>query len=602
MEITTVLQNVFGYDQFRHDQSEIIESVLDHQDVLVIMPTGGGKSICYQIPAIVSEGLTIVISPLIALMNDQVSAMRELDIKAVAIHSHNKAEQNHKIFEELNSGAIKLLYLSPEKILSENILLFLSRLDVKLIAIDEAHCVSVWGNDFRPEYVRLASLKQHFPKANTIALTATAGAATRKDIVHQLKLNDPGIFVSSFERKNISISVKSGIKRAEQILAFLYDKSTTSGIVYCLSRKSTEQVAARLRKNGYKAESYHAGLASEDRMRIQRDFQNDEVNVICATIAFGMGIDKPNIRWVIHYNMPKNLEGYYQEIGRAGRDGQPAEALLFYSWADFLNLQKFIESSEADETFRQVQRSKLSRMWEFASALSCRTNLVLSYFGEFKNEACAHCDNCLSPPALFDGTKFAQMALSAVVRAKESLGLNLLIDVLRGSNRYEIRDKRLHLIKTFGVGKSQSFVEWRHYITQMINQGILAIDFMDASRLKLTPLSTQVLRNQKSIKLGDYAPPKSKPKVVIQPKIIDVSDADQDLLAVLKTWRKDLADKNGIPLYLVLSNKALNQIASLKPQNKMQLLEVEGIGQIKQEKYGTAILEMVHKVSKDQNE
>lgn len=593
MHILELLKNTFGFSHFRGQQEEIIKTVLSKNDALIIMPTGGGKSLCYQIPALVNEGLTLVISPLIALMNDQVTALKELNIPAATLHSHIDAFQTSQVYESLEKNALKLLYLSPEKIMSNGFLPYLKKLKIDLIAIDEAHCVSVWGNDFRPEYVKLSQLKEAFPNIPTIALTATADAATRKDIIEQLKLKDATLFLSSFERKNIKTTSKAGLKRAEQILYFLRDREDEAGIVYCLSRKSTESVAKRLQAKGYKAKAYHAGLDGKSRQKVQEDFQNDALQIVCATIAFGMGIDKPNIRWVIHYNMPKNIEGYYQEIGRAGRDGAPAEALLFYSWADQLNLQKFIDDSQAEDTFKKVQTAKLERMWAFANTLNCRTNLVLNYFGEYINEKCNHCDNCLNPPEIIDGTRYAQMALSAVLRTKEAVGINMLIDILRGSFKQEIRSKEYDKIKTFGVGREVPFVHWRHFITQLINQGIISIDFTDFSALKITPLSGVILKGEQSVQLAKFIEVDRKKKVAI-PKIKhDVADIDSDLLSKLKTWRSALAKAQKVPVYIVLSNKALEQIAASKPDTNMKLLAVEGIGKVKLEKYGAQLLTLV---------
>ena len=432
-EIYSILKNTFGFNQFRGQQKEIIKNVLEGNDSLVIMPTGGGKSLCYQIPALILPGLSIVISPLIALMNDQVAALRQLEIAAGAIHSNISPEESNKIINDINSGHLKLLYVSPEKVLTNDFLRFLDHQKINLIAIDEAHCVSVWGNDFRPEYVRLSVLKDRYIDIPFIALTATADKTTQSDIIKQLNLIVEKPFLESFERKNINTSAKAGIKRAEQILYFISQHPEEAGIVYCLSRKSTEKLAKRLQAKGIKAKAYHAGLDGDIRSSIQKEFQDDHLQIVCATIAFGMGIDKPNIRWVIHYNMPKNVEAYYQEIGRAGRDGNISEAILFYSWADYLNLLKFIDESSATETFKTVQRAKLERMWQLATALSCRTNLVLNYFGEYKNENCGHCDICLEPPQLINGTRYTQMALSGIIRTRESIGMNLLIDILRGS-------------------------------------------------------------------------------------------------------------------------------------------------------------------------
>ena len=593
MSIHKILKDTFGYDSFRGSQEEIINQVVEGKDCLVIMPTGGGKSLCYQIPALVRDGLTVVVSPLIALMNDQVAALQQLDIPAETLHSNISGAKSNEIYNRIESGEIKLLYVSPEKLLSDGFLNFLKNQKVSLFAVDEAHCVSVWGNDFRPEYVKLSKLKEEFKDVPLIALTATADSATQEDIIQQLNINDCHKFLASFERSNIETHSKPGQQRIQQILNFLRNHENSCGIVYCLSRKSTEKLEKDLVTKGYRAAAYHAGLDPEVRRKVQADFQNDDIDIVCATIAFGMGIDKPNIRWVIHYNMPKNIEGYYQEIGRAGRDGQASEALLFYSWADYLNLKKFIDESDANPTFKEVQSAKLERMWQYATAASCRTNLVLNYFGEYKTQDCKHCDNCLEPPELFDGTKYAQMALSAILRAKEKLGLNLLIDVLRGSYKQEIKAGGYDQIKTFGVGRDIPFTHWRHYVTQMINQGIIRIDFTDYSRLKSTPLSMPVLKAEKLIHLTKYVSPENKKKVVVPKLQVDLSDMDNLLFDKLKKWRGQLARSQNVPAFVIMHDKTLKQIASIKPANDQQLLRVEGIGKAKLEKYGKDVIQLV---------
>ena len=589
----SILQDVFGYSYFRDRQEAIITSVLDGADNLVIMPTGGGKSLCYQIPALVKDGLSIIVSPLIALMNDQVLALQELNVPARTLHSHIDEEEKRLIYSEIESGHLKMLYVSPEGLLQEHFLNFLVDLDIALFAIDEAHCVSVWGNDFRPEYVKLSILKDRFPNVAMIALTATADFATQADIIQQLKLYEPEKFVSSFERDNIVTNTLPGQKRIQQIIQFLRGHKGESGIVYCLSRKSTEKVAADLISAGFNAMAYHAGIAGDLRSKVQRDFQNDKVQIICATIAFGMGIDKPNIRFVIHYNMPKNIESYYQEIGRGGRDGKPAEALLFYSWSDYLNLKKFIDNSEASDTFKGVQTAKLERIWEFANAASCRTNLVLSYFGEFKSSSCDHCDNCLSPPEIFDGSTFAQMALSAIYRSGEQVGMNMLIDVLRGSYKQEVRQAGFDQLKTFGVGRDIQYLDWKHYITQMINQGLLSIDFTQHSRLKLTPFSMEALKGQKSISLTKFVRQEEKKKGNVKKVDFQELDIDESLYGQLKKWRMQQANKQRVPAYVVLHNRALEQIAKIMPKDNIDLMSVDGIGQAKANKYGEAIISLI---------
>ncbi len=593
--IHTILKDTFGYSSFRGRQEEIITDVLQGKDALVIMPTGGGKSICYQIPSLAKEGFGVVVSPLIALMDDQVTALKQMGVNAAALHSNSVDSQT--VYADIDKGTLDVLYVSPEKILSMGFMDFLKEKEVALFAIDEAHCVSVWGNDFRPDYVKLSVLKEQFPQTPMLALTATADSTTQDDIIGQLKLNVQNKFISSFERENIKTIARSGLKRKEQIISFLRQHHDEAGIIYCLSRKSTEQLASSLKGRGFKAEAYHAGLDAALRRKVQTDFQNDDLQIVCATIAFGMGIDKPNIRWVVHYNMPKNIESYYQEIGRAGRDGHPSETLLFYSWGDYVNLKRFIDEGSAEKDFKIVQTAKLDRMWQFATAISCRTNVVLNYFGEYKDAACNHCDNCIHPPEVFDGTRYVQMILSAVIRTREAVGINVLIDILRGGFTQEIKHNQYNLIKTYGVGRDIPFLDWKHYVTQCINQGVLRIDFKDGSRLKTTPLSMPVLKEGKEIQLARFVPENRKKKAKITKLSIDTTDADSNLVATLREWRTDKARELGVPAYIVFNDKALLQIATLKPRSSAALLAVEGIGKVKLGKYGPAILAMVDESS-----
>ncbi len=587
-----ILKDVFGYDQFRDTQSSIIEHVLHKKDALVIMPTGGGKSLCYQIPALVQPNLTIVVSPLIALMNDQVNTLKQLGIEAEALHSNLDENTSRGIFELINNNRLKLLYVSPERLMSEGFVQYLAHQKIDLIAIDEAHCVSVWGNDFRPEYVKLGQLKTLFPDTPTIALTATADALTQEDIIKQLKLIDSQLFLSSFERKNILIKAQPGQQRIEQIIQFLTNKTDQCGIIYCLSRKNTESVSEKLRAKGFNSAAYHAGLNGDERSLIQRRFQDDEINIICATIAFGMGIDKSNIRFVIHYNLPKNIEGFYQEIGRAGRDGDDSESLLFYSWADRVNLQKFIDMNQARDSFKSVQSSKLERMWQFATSSNCRTNTILNYFGEYKSEPCGHCDNCLYPPPQIDGTTFTQMALSAIIRTKEKVGINMLIDILRGSYKQELVREGFDQIKTYGVGRDIDFLSWNHYLTQMINQGIIRLDISDYSRLKTTPLSKEVLQG-KTVQLSEFKKEKQSPKV--KTKKLDLLDENinQSILQKLKTWRANQAKTQKVPAYVIFHDKTLKGLAAIKADNIKTLLQVNGMGKVKYEKYSEELWALI---------
>lgn len=593
-QIHQILHETFGYNQFRAQQEEIIKHVIEGKDALVIMPTGGGKSMCYQIPAIAKPGLTLVVSPLIALMNDQVTSLHQLGVSAAAIHSNQTSADLNAIYSAIESESLSLLYVSPERLMTDRFIDYLQRqVTLDLIAIDEAHCVSVWGNDFRPEYVALGKLKELFPDVPTVALTATADSATQQDIIKQLRLDDGRLFLSSFERSNITAAAAPGQKRIEQIIAYVKQRKGQAGIVYCLSKKSTETVATKLAAKGYKALAYHAGMPGDKRAIIQRKFQSDEIDIICATIAFGMGIDKPNIRYVIHYNLPKNIEGYYQEIGRAGRDGEDSEALLFYSWADKTTLQSFIDQSTARESFKEIQTVKLERMWQFATSANCRTNTILNYFGEYKNDQCGHCDNCLYPPPRFDGTTYAQMALSAIIRGGQRMGLGLTVDVLRGSFKQEITQLGLDQIKTYGVGREISYLAWSHYITQFINQGLIQLDVSDYSRLKVTPLSKAVLEGNQTIEITQFEKQKIKTPVKKAKPVLNNLDIDKDLLNGLKKWRTQLAKEMNVPPYRIFSNKTLDYLAAEAPTQYQDLLDIDGIGKVKLEQFGDQLIELI---------
>ena len=598
-EIHRILKSYFGYDQFRHPQEEIIQHILNKKDCLVIMPTGGGKSLCFQIPALAMPNTTVVVSPLIALMKDQVNALTALGISAAAYNSHSGIEEMRRIENDALDGKIKLLYISPERLNTEQFNIFLSRLKIDLIAIDEAHCVSMWGNDFRPDYLNLAKLRDAFPNVPFVALTATADNATQGDICRQLKLKEVRTFVSSFERKNITLTASSAQKRIDTIVALIRKYKKSSGIIYCTSRKTCEKVSESLQQKGINAGYYHAGLEAEERTKIQEAFVNDDTQVICATIAFGMGIDKSNIRWVIHYNMPKNIEGFYQEIGRAGRDGLSAEALLFYSFGDLEILRDFITGSDGVESFKEVQMAKLDRMWEFANTNDCRTNLILNYFGEYTVQGCGHCDNCLYPKESFDGTKLAQMALSGIIRCGEQITVTTLVDVLRGANKKELKDKNYDKIKTFGVGRDRYATEWRAFITQMINQGIICIDYTDFHKLKTTPLSKDVLNGEQVVKLYEVVF-KQKPielqkvvKVKEKNSSVQAAEKDFNLLNKLKSWRQIKAKAAGLPPYIIMHDSTLEAIASVKPHNIDELGQIAGIGEHKLNKYGTEVIALV---------
>ncbi len=585
------LKQYFGYDAFRLSQQGVIERTLAGQSSLVIMPTGGGKSMCYQLPSILLPGLTIVVSPLIALMQDQVQALNATGISAAAMNSSCTPEEESAMRAQAQNGELKLLYVSPERAVTGSFIGWARTLEIAQIAIDEAHCVSVWGNDFRPEYTQLTALTGQFPQVPVVALTATADAATQQDILARLALQQAEVFVSSFERKNIRVDVLPAKNRFGFMRDFIGGHGNEAGIVYCLSRKSTEQVAQKLRDQGYRAQHYHGAMDSEDRARIQQDFLEDKVQIICATIAFGMGIDKPNIRWIIHYNLPKNIESYYQEIGRAGRDGEQADALLFAGYGDMKTLTQFIDGSHADERFKEVQRAKLSRMWDYSQTLSCRTNFILNYFGEHREEGCGHCDRCLHPPKSFDGTIIAQKALSAVYRLKQSVGINLLIDVLRGASNRQVMESGYHEIKTYGAGKDIDWKSWQHYILQLIDRGYLAIDFTRDNALHLTQLSGNVLKGESEVTLCEPQDPELTKRET--PVTGDVSEADMPLFIALVKCRSDIAERDSIKHHLIFSDATLKDMAHKKPGNEGALLSVHGVGEFKKEQYGEAFLELI---------
>lgn len=580
------LKDVFGYTTFRPNQEPVIRNVLAKKNSLVLMPTGGGKSVCYQVPALVLSGTAVVISPLVALMKDQVDNLRANGVAAAALNSQLTPEASATIRSEFLSQKLKLLYLSPERLAFE-INGLLTRVPISLFAIDEAHCISQWGHDFRPEYTQLNLLRENFPDVPILALTATADAITRNDILRELHIPKENTFLSSFDRPNISLSVKCDFKKREKldaIVAFIKKRKHQSGILYCLSRKSTEDVADELLKNGIVAKAYHAGLDAEDRRRIQENFIRDKTTVICATIAFGMGIDKSNIRWVIHYNLPKSMEGYYQEIGRAGRDGLPAEALLFYSEADSLQLAKFAEESEQKE----IQLEKLARMEHFATSMVCRRRILLSYFDETLDHDCHNCDVCKNPPTRFDGSILAQKALSAIARTREQESADMIIDILRGSQRAELLEKGFDQIKTYGVGTETTSAHWHAYLQQLIHLGCIAKDYTQEKRLCITPFGREILLGNKKIELAKI-PDKVKEKESSgAPKAKDALDTrDARLFEILRALRYQLAEKEGIPPYIIFGDKVLVEIVTRKPATLNEFADVPGVGRHKQTKYGS---------------
>lgn len=579
------LKRYYGYDRFRPMQEAIIQSVLSGRDTLVLMPTGGGKSVCFQIPALMLPGLTVVVSPLIALMKDQVGALHMNGIPAAYYNSTQTSREQRAIEDDCLSGKLKLLYISPEKLLTESFFSFLKRIQVSLFAIDEAHCISSWGHDFRPEYTQLHVLKDTFPTIPTIALTATADKLTRQDIAQRLGMIDPAVFVASFNRTNLSLQVLPGQNRIQQIFRLLQQKPDTSGIIYCLSRKSTESLAAKLQEKGFNAAFYHAGMDPAERSRVQEAFLRDDIRIMCATIAFGMGIDKSNVRWVIHYNMPKNIEGFYQEIGRAGRDGAAAQTVLFYSFADVATYKEMLaENSPAN---LGLQLAKLERMQQYADAHTCRRQILLSYFSEELAEPCGNCDVCRDPRVTFDGTILAQKALSAIVRTGERVPMNLLIDILRGSRSQQVLQGGYDQIKTYGAGRDIRFEDWRSYLHQLINIGVIEIAYDQHYALRRGILADQVLYSGRKI---DLVRPDDAPKPVVEKTRTKTETNRDELFERLRALRKELADEQNVPPYVIFTDTTLEDMARQRPTTPEALRNVSGVGERKLQLFGKRFL------------
>ena len=585
-----VLETVFGYQTFRDGQQEVIEAAMAGQDSLVIMPTGGGKSLCYQIPALVRDGLTLVISPLISLMKDQVDQLKANGVAAECINSTMSREALISVYNRMHQGTLKLVYVSPERVLMRDFIERLESLPLAMIAVDEAHCISQWGHDFRPEYAALGQLKQQFAHVPVMALTATADDATRKDILHRLQLNQPHTYLGSFDRPNIRYTLVEKHKPVSQILRFLDSNKGSCGIVYCGSRKKVEMLTEKLCNNHIRAAGYHAGMDADERAWVQEAFQRDDLQIVVATVAFGMGINKPNVRFVVHFDIPRNIESYYQETGRAGRDGLPAEAMMLYDPADISWLRRMLDEKD-DGPQKQVESHKLNAMSAFAEAQTCRRQVLLNYFGEYREKPCGNCDICLDPPKHFDATQEAQKALSCVYRVNQSFGMGYVVEVLRGMQNIRVRENGHDKLSTYGLGRDHSHDYWVSIFRQLIHKGLLTQNITRNSTLQLTEEARPLLRGDMSLELA--VPRLDTAARAAKADKLSNKHYDKKLFAKLRKLRKAIADEDGLPPYVVFSDATLIDMAEILPTSYGEMLAVSGVGQRKLEKYADPFLDLI---------
>jgi ATP-dependent DNA helicase RecQ len=591
-----ILQTVFGYPAFRGQQAEIVNHVAGGGDALVLMPTGGGKSLCYQIPAMLRDGVGVVVSPLIALMQDQVDALNEVGVRAAFLNSTQSFDEAMRTERRVRNGELDLIYVAPERLMTARCMELLEASNIALFAIDEAHCVSQWGHDFRPEYIKLSILHERFPKVPRIALTATADPQTRAEIAHRLQLDDAMQFVSSFDRPNIRYQIVEKANGRKQVLDFIREEHAgDAGIVYCLSRKKVEETAEFLNEQGVTALPYHAGMDIATRTKNQARFLREDSIVMVATIAFGMGIDKPDVRFVAHLDLPKSIEGYYQETGRAGRDGAPADAWMAYGLQDVVQQRRMIEESEADANFKRVQSAKLDAMLGLCETLSCRRVRLLDYFGQASGP-CGNCDVCLTPPVSFDASLQVQKLLSTIYRVDQRFGAGHVIDVLRGVDSEKVKQWRHEKLSTFGIGAETSEAEWRAILRQAIALGLVMVDYDAYSSLKLTDEARPVLRGERKVQLRQYQKPVKKKRESAKPKgyvETDLSTVEQAIFDKLRWWRVETARKHNVPAYVIFHDATMREIAKMKPVSLGDLRNVSGVGEKKLETYGEEIVALI---------